>query len=628
MCGINLLLDRHKKLFSDEYIRLMSEATRHRGPDHQAWLTMEQEEYQLFIGNNRLRILDLSEQGHQPMQCGEEGRKGTRFTLSYNGELYNHYELKNELLQKGYSFRSTSDTEVLLYSLAEWGEAALPKLQGMFALAFYDKEKEQLLLARDPQGMKPLYYFSNDHYLIISSEIKGILASRLVAKELNTAQLHHYLQFRYAQKPQTFYQNIYELLPGHLLELKIGQATHEIKMEPISSGTVEGEEWNALSMLGTVEEKLTDALFTHLQADRTTGMFLSGGIDSTLMLALLRNNGSYHLPDCFTIVNSEKEAFWGTQDYLWASKAAKKYDARHFPLEVDATILHSFDSFIAEQDQPIGDSAAWLTSVLSKEATKNNVHVILSGAGADELFGGYNRHIAFYSYLQHYQKLRPLLPLLKPIGNALPAGRINHLRKPLRLWKKILKEMNVSPSETFLNFLSFHFLPDPLFQELEQEPGGFEEGWMMAALRHDRTNYLVSDILALNDKASMQHGLEMRMPYLSHGVSGFAHKLPAALLMKNGPKWILTEILRKNGGEDFVKRKKEGFGLPFGLWTKEGKTTFLWEWLQDKENPLLQVLDKKLIEQLLHQHKSGKEDFSQELFSLAVLGNWLAKEFN
>ncbi len=627
MCGINLLLDLNKSLSSAENIRLMSEATRHRGPDYQGLLTIEHPGRQVFIANNRLKIQDLGEQGNQPMQCGEKGRAGDRFTLSYNGELYNHYELKNELLQKGYLFRSTSDTEVLLYALAEWGENAVERLKGMFAFAFYDGVKEQLITARDRHGMKPLYYFSNEHYLLISSEIKGILASRLVKKELNDSQIPHYLHFRYAKKPQTFYRNIYELLPGHLLSHRAGESQPRITKTAFPAEAPYDVEQTSASLLQTVEEKLTDALFSHLETDRSPGMFLSGGIDSTLMLALLRNNSSYQIPDCFTIVNSEKEAAWGTQDYLWASRAAKKFDARHFPLEVGSSILQTFDTFIAEQDQPIGDSAAWLTSILSKEAINKNIHVILNGAGADELFGGYNRHAAFYTYLQHYSKLRPLFPWFKPLGNILPSGKINKLRKPLRLWKKILRDMDTSPSQTFLNFLSFNILSGTSNTGPEKEAGSFEEGWMMAALQHDRNNYLISDILALNDKASMRHGLEMRMPYLSDEVAGFAGSLPADLLMKNGPKWILAEILRKNGAEDFVKRKKEGFGLPFGLWVKEGKTEFMWSWLNNEENPLLQHLGKDSILHLLSMHKSGRDDFSQELFSIAVLGHWLENEF-
>lgn len=625
MCGINLLLDRKKQLLSDDCIRKMTEATLHRGPDAQAWLRIEQPGRQLFLGNNRLKILDLSEQGNQPMQCQEKGIEGQRFSLSYNGELYNHFELKNELLQKGYQFRSKTDTEVLLYALVEWGEKILSRLEGMFAFVFYDQEQDMLLLARDRQGMKPLYYYQNPDFLIVSSEIKGIFASRLLSKKLNERQLYHYLQFRYAQKPETFFQEVYELLPGHQLKLEGIKAEMEVKPFPIAAAT-NLQEKDPASIVQAVEERLTDALFSHLHTDRNIGIFLSGGIDSSLMLALLRNNSSYNLPDCYTITNSPSEAAWGTQDYLWAARAAKQYDFRHHPLAIDASILNHFSSFVAEQDQPIGDGAALLSSHLARFAGKQ-VSVVLSGAGADELFGGYNRHQAFYMYLRHHQKINILLPLLKPFENIFPAGRFNGLRKPVRLWKKLLRELDPSPSQTFLNFLSFQILEETFSNPLQQQSENFTEGWMMAALQHDRSNYLVSDILALNDKACMQHSLEMRMPYLSEEVSSYAAALPASLLMKNGRKWILAEIFKKNGGQAFVKRKKEGFGMPFGLWVKEGKTEFLWEWLHDPQHLLLQHLDAQSIRRLLSLHKSGKKDFTQELFSLAVLAHWLSKEF-
>ena len=624
MCGINLLLDRQNRLTSDDPIRRMTEATRHRGPDAQAWLKVEEARQQLFISNNRLKILDLSEQGNQPMQCAEKGKKGERFTLSYNGELYNHFELKNELLRKGYCFRSTTDTEVLLYALAEWGEEVLSRLHGMFAFAFYDKQKSELLLARDRHGMKPLYYFHDRGYLIVSSEIRGILASQLVEKELNEEQIYHYLQFRYAQKPQTFFKNIYELLPGHQIKAHTGTSEIEIKAFPVPKLqpvlTTEPDK-----LVQEVEERLTDALFSHLHTDRSVGIFLSGGIDSTLMLAILRNNSSYNLPDCFTIANSPAEAAWGTQDYLWAGRAAKQYDFRHHPLAIDASFLSSFQSFIAEQDQPIGDGAAWISAQLAHFAGQQ-VQVVLSGAGADELFGGYNRHLAFYQYLKHYQKLRFLLPGLKPLAGVLPAGKWGALRKPLRLWKKVIRELEASPSQTFLNFLRFEIVEEQFTSSLQQEKGSFTEGWMQAALQHDRNNYLISDILALNDKACMQHSIEMRMPYLSEEVSSYAAALPASLLLAGGRKWILAEILKKHGGGAYVERRKEGFGIPFGLWVKQGKTDFLWDWTSE-DHLLFRFVKKVKILDMLRLHKSGKEDFSQELFSLAVLAHWLRKEF-
>lgn len=626
MCGINLILDRKKQLPSDAGIRSMSQATLHRGPDAQAWLRKEGPGHQLFIGNNRLKILDLSDLGNQPMQCGEQGKEGGRFTLSYNGELYNYFELKNELLQKGYHFRSTSDTEVLLYALAEWGEKVLSRLNGMFALAFYDQQEDMLLLARDRHGMKPLYYHQQANLLVASSEIRGIMASKLLRKKLNERQLYYYLQFRYAQKPQTFFQEVYELLPGHVLTTRGKDSDIKISAFPVPFAPPFSET-DPAKITEAAEEKLTDALFSHLHTDRKSGIFLSGGMDSALMLALLRNNSSYNLPDCYTITNSSGEAAWGTQDYLWAERAAKQYDFRHHPLAVDASILYDFPSFIAGLDQPIGDGAALLTSHLARFAGKQ-VRVVLSGAGADELFAGYNRHHAFYAYLQHYQKIKILLPLLKPFGNILPPGKLNKLRKPLRLWKKLLRELEISPSQTFTNFLSFQIPEVRAGLNLQQEPGSFTEGWLKAALSHDRKNYLVSDILALNDKACMQHSLEMRMPYLSEEVSSFAASLPATLLTKKGRKWILGDILKKHGGKAYVERKKEGFGLPFGLWLKEGKTDFLWEWVQDPGHPLLQYLEAGTIRRWLALHKSGKEDFTQELFSLAVLAHWLTKEFN
>ncbi|WP_017731050.1 asparagine synthase (glutamine-hydrolyzing) [Nafulsella turpanensis] len=626
MCGVNLVLDRKGQLKTDEAIRRMNAATRHRGPDAEDYVRLpDTHSTQLFIGSNRLKILDLGELGNQPMQCGEQGQAGERFTLSYNGELYNFPELKNELLQKGFTFRTRTDTEVILYALAEWGEAALPRFRGMFALAFYDQQTGSLLLARDRHGMKPLYYFNNESYLLVSSELRGLLASGLVPKILNEQQVYHYLQFKHAQKPFTFFQQVFELLPGHRLKWTAGQPDIEISAWP-QPALPQITDYSPAALLENLEERLTDALFTHLQSDRPVGLFLSGGVDSTLMLALLQKNGS-QLPLCFTISNSQEEARWGTQDFLWAEKAANHYGVAHFPLEIGESLLEEFPSFASTQDQPIGDGAAWLTALLSRQAQKR-VQVVMSGAGADELFGGYNRHQAFYAYLKHYQKLQWLLPALRPTAGLIPPGLIPPLRKPFRLWKKLLNDLTPSPAQTFSNFVSFQFQDGLRQAELHNSSCNFTEGWMQSALQYDRQQYLVSDILALSDKASMQHSVEMRMPFLSEEVAPFAEALPPSVLMEKGRKWLLAEMLQNNGGRGYAQRKKEGFGLPFGLWVRKGKTDHLWQWLSDKNHPLQAFVESEKIQQLLQLHKSGKEDFSQELFSLLTLAHWLDHQFS
>jgi asparagine synthase (glutamine-hydrolysing) len=624
MCGINLLVDFQKQLSSDEAIRKMTGSLHHRGPDANASFCVGQGNKQLFIANNRLKIIDLSDAGNQPMQCNEGGKAGNRYTLSYNGELYNHFELKNELLRKGYTFHSNTDTEVLLYLLIEWGEAALSRLQGMFAFIFYDKETDRLLLARDRHGMKPLYYHSSDAYFLASSELRAIFASGLVAKKLNESQVYHYLQFRYAQKPQTFYQEVYELLPGHSLVWQTGSKAPELKAYPAPPKPV-FEPSVPANLLKQLEERLTDALFSHLHTDRGAGLFLSGGVDSTLMLALLRKHSTYQLPVCYTISHKGKNSK-PTEDAYWAAKAASQYDAPHVPIEIDSALLEQFPAFIAAQDQPIGDSAAWLTSVLSQKAA-SQVKVVLSGAGADELFGGYNRHKAFYLYLQHFRRLQWLLPVLKSAGKVLPSGSGLPGGQQSRLIKKLLQDIDPSPAQTFQNFISFSAKAAKAGEEISNEHSPFEEGWMLAALQHDRRHYLTSDILALNDKAAMQNSLEMRMPYLSEEVSALAEALPASFIMQKGRKWILNQLLTANKGAAYVKRQKQGFGLPFGLWIKEGKTDFLWRWLEQTNHPLHRFIEAEHTRKLLQAHKSGKQDHSMELFSLSVLAHWLEKEF-
>jgi asparagine synthase (glutamine-hydrolysing) len=616
MCGIHLIIDTTSRL-TREPIRKMATALHYRGPDALQVQELATASQKIFIAQNRLRITDIRPAADQLFgsPCG-------RYILAYNGEIYNYRELKASLPHR-YIFHTHTDTEVLLYLLLEEGEKCLPRLNGMFAFIWYDKQEEKVLLCRDRFGMKPLYYARTDNYLVVSSQIEGILASGFVEKKLNTSQIPYYLRYKFARRPATFFENIYEIQPGCCYTALPGQPLKKADI-PLQ-GTSQAIPENKVAY--KVEETLLEALKRHMPSEVPAGLFLSGGVDSTLLLALSKEAGITHLPVFSVASNAAGKAF-STHDYHYARMAARQYGADYHELTISSSILDGFDKFVSCIDQPVGDGAAWLTFLLSEEAGKY-VKVIVSGAGADELFAGYNRHWAYYQYLRHYHQLLKVLPILKKAASAIPAGRDLPFRKPLRLLQKMLLQASASPEQTFLNFtahLSFAGSPPGTEKAMLMDEAAIEQ-YLQKALAYDQAHYLSADILAITDRMTMQHSLEARLPYLDAEVVKLVNSLPASFLLKKGKKWLLKDMLAQKGGKPYARRPKEGFGMPFGAWLKTDTGKPFIQLLRDRDNTLYHTLSYEQAEQLLQAHISGKMDYSSELWTMVLLAAWLKKQF-
>jgi asparagine synthase (glutamine-hydrolysing) len=613
MCGIHLIVDKTLQL-SPLPVQQMQQALRYRGPNAGNQLTIKTHHQWVHIAQNRLRITDIQSEADQLFRSADG-----RYTLAYNGEIYNYREIRKRLEAK-YNFRTQSDTEVLLYLLMEQGMAGLKEVNGMFAFAFYDSQEENLYLCRDRFGMKPLFYAENEKYLIVSSEIKGILASSLIEKELNSGQIPYYLRFKFAKRPQTFFQNIYEIEPGFVYTYAAGKTLQKNTQLPAFQANIPEK-----ISITHLEQTLASAVQRHLPMEVPAGLFLSGGVDSTLLLALIQDSGIRNLP-VFSIANSTDDASFGTQDYLYARKAAKQYGAQYHEIEITPDILTHFYEFVERIDQPIGDGAAWLTWLLSQQARKY-VKVVLSGAGADELFAGYNRHQAYFQYLKNYPWLQYLLPVLKKSAFLLPASSSLPLRKQVRLLHKLLSQMDVSRRQTFVNFTA-HLTFKEIERELDpQEEAQDIEHYLKKALQYDRAHFLSADVLAITDRMTMQASLEARLPYLDAQLAALMEAVPVSVLFQKGKKWMLKDILSRRGGKAYVERSKEGFGMPFGRWLKSQKGKLLVELLQNREAILYHHTSYEEINRLLHSHLSGKSDYSSELWTIVLLIAWLEKEF-
>jgi asparagine synthase (glutamine-hydrolysing) len=623
MCGFHLIIAKKKSTANiDQALERMMQASAYRGPDANRALHWQDNRQQIYLGAQRLKITDLSDRANQPFVSPDE-----RYALLYNGELYNFYELRNRLLAQGETFSTYSDTEVVLKMLTRQGPAALQAFEGMFALAFYDRREESLLLARDTFGIKPLYYAETDSLFLASSSSRSLAVSGLVSTEIDPEQIDHYLYFRYPQKGRTLYQQIHPLPEKSYLSLSPEQNTQIQQYAPPSPPANE-QPPATTELLHQTEELLKDAVLRHIATDVPTGLFLSGGVDSTLLLALIKETGAPPIPT-FSIVNDAKEKNFGTRDYHYSRLAAEQYGSYHQEVPLNSLLFTThFEDFVRKMDQPVGDSGAMMTYLLSQQASQR-VKVVLSGAGADELFGGYNRHAAYYFYLKHYRWFTKLRGLGKSAATLLPTGFPHPFRKTFRLLKKYAHSVSDDPATTFQQFIGFPALGAPSFNStitgsvLPADPN-FVEHYLFSALEHDQRYYLIEDVLQISDRSSMAHSLELRVPYLDAPVVRYIQSLPAIFRILPGKKWILKQLLSRYGGQPYIRRAKEGFGLPFGHWLRHESLPVVQQYLDDPQQPIYQFISPEKTRHLLKMHRSGRHDFSAEIWLLLLLSAWLS----
>jgi len=614
MCAINGILD-YTQPHPKQVVGNMNQATVHRGPDHQQVWQGATNSFYLSLGNNRLNIIDKDANSNQPM-VSDDGN----FILSFNGEIYNYFDLKNELLQKGYHFKSSSDSEVLLYSLIEFGKNCIHRLNGMFAFLFADLRNEYLLAARDASGMKKLYYHQQADRWLFSSEIRGVLASGLVEKKLNESQINQYLLFNYALPPATFFNDIHEVLPGEIIEIKgLNNSFSSIQFN--SSGNHNLALYDDDKMLDQLEEVLINSVFRHCETSYPYGLLLSGGVDSTLLLALMSNHINNFIPT-YSVVSDPEINKVDAGDREFSRKAAKKYNSEHFELEVGSDIDQKVLECIYLSDQPIGDIAAFTTHLITRSAT-GKVRVLLSGAGADEYFAGYNRHWAMSKYLQ-YPNLSRLIKQMQPLINKLPGNSGTGISEKVRLLKKLANSIGRDPGQTAFNFLTNQYdelkYAHTFTFDLNQDP-------LNQFLQHDRQNFLIHDILNINDFYGMQNQVEIRSPYLDRELLHACRSLNASFLLKKNKKWLLKRILTKYGGKEFCDRSKTGFGIPVGRhFMKDSDKKWL-KFLLNKERYCYQYVNFEMIQKTVNLHQAGKMDLSRELWSVFFLAVWLEKEF-
>lgn len=627
MCGIAGLWDPQRSQAEPElrtWVERMVDALRHRGPDDSGvWVSPT---VGLGLGHSRLSVIDLSVAGHQPMEsaCG-------RFVLVYNGEIYNYLDLRRNLEAQGHRFLGHSDTKVLLGAIAQWGvEQALERLVGMFAFALWDVPRQRLLLVRDRLGKKPLYYGWWAGRFVFASELKALARLPGFSPDIDRGALALFLQHNYVPGPWSIYREIYKLPPGTLLELK-GAAE---RPAPRAYWSLEQAVLRGMEdpFRGTVDEAaeelhslLADAVQRRMIADVPLGAFLSGGIDSSLVVGLMQAHSSRPVRT-FTIGFEEREY----DEAPYAAAVARYLGTDHTEQYVRPREAWEVIPRLPEiYDEPFGDSSAVPTFLVS-ELARRQVTVVLSGDGGDELFGGYQRYLHIGRLWRALERVP--LAVRKAAGRALAwgaGGLPGALRS--RVAGRAQRLGIATPGEMYVGH-NIHW-PDAhrlvlgaerreaLAAQPQRWPNRrhYLEQWMYA----DTVSYLPDDILVKLDRASMAVALEARTPLLDHRVVEFAWRLPLEWKIRGATgKWLLRRVLPRHVPRELFERPKAGFGVPIDHWLR-GPLRDWAEALLDEHRLRQQAFfDPAPIRQKWEEHLSGRTAWHYHLWDVLMFQAW------
>lgn len=618
MCGICGQLNfRRNEAVEPDTIRRMTDTMVHRGPDDEGYFISGS----LGLGFRRLSIIDLLG-GHQPMSDPDE-----TVWIIFNGEIYNYQELRIHLRSRGHQFRTNSDTEVIIYGYKEWGTGVFKHLNGMFGLAIWDVKKQRLVVARDPMGIKLVYYKIDDGQITFGSEVRPILAAENSQPKVDPVALKLFLQFRYTPSPLTIFQGIRKLAPGTMLVLEKGECRetrwYNFTPTPFTGRNVETEAVHELL------ELYKGAVRRHLLSDVPLGVLLSGGLDSGLLLALMNENGGPW--PAYTIGYGKSFA---DDELTDAADTAAVLGARHVTVKLDQNEFESSLPGIVEcLEEPIAASSIVPMYFVSQRA-RQDVKVALIGQGPDELFGGYNRHLGI-----RYGDWWRWLPggLRSVIGSAVNGlPRSEMLKRGVRSLgvedrlRRYQDVFSLASSEGIERLFREDVLPVERGPELldywcglraqienTDELGGFQ-------LLEIRSS-LPDELLMYADKLSMTHSLEVRVPYLDRTVVEYVQRLGSNLKVRNGTrKWLHRQVCRNYLPPRVLKRKKRGFAVNVvDKWLHASFSGSLSELLLDKDSLMFQLLKPEPVRELLHDHRSGRHDNHKLLFSLLMLEQWL-----
>jgi asparagine synthase (glutamine-hydrolysing) len=580
----------------------------------------------------RLAIQDLSAAGHQPMIS-----KDGRYVIVYNGEVYNATELRYLLEAKGLNFQGHSDTEVILEACAQWGAfETASQLIGMFSFGLWDKQERSLTLVRDRLGIKPLYYGKVGSVFLFGSELKALLAYNKFDKSLNVEALGSYFKYNFIPAPHTVYNNGYKLLPGTILTFnEDGKSKSQVFWDPLKI-VQKGFNLRELSphhdkdKINDLEELLKDAIQRRMVADVPLGAFLSGGVDSSTVVAIMQSLSPH--PIKTYSIGFEEEGF---NEAEYARAVAQHLKTDHHELILSPQdVLSVVPQLPKYFDEPFADASQIPTYLVSKLA-RESVTVALSGDGGDELFGGYNRH----NIASQVQKIYGILPLAlrSIIGDALKLGSEDFWDRAIpskilpqagdKLYKlanvlkakdaKELYDILLSQKKPSKNFILHQDTANLCHSEVQFS------SFMDSIQYWDLIKYLPDDILTKVDRASMAVGLEARVPLLDHRIVAFAWGLPADMKIRGSvTKWILRQVLYRYVPKNLIERPKMGFGVPIGKWLKGPLRPWAEELITEKRLKNSDFFDVQQVRQMWHEHLKGQRNYQHQLWSILMFEAW------
>lgn len=624
MCGVSgFLLSSQFSNAALQSLQSKIAAIKHRGPDDSG--TWFDEKQGIALGHTRLAIVDLSPAGHQPMASACD-----RYVIAFNGEIYNHLELRAQLESQGSApaWRGHSDTETLLACFSAWGiEATLKATVGMFALALWDKQEKVLTLARDRFGEKPLYWGWNNGTLLFGSELKALKAFPEFDAQVDRNSLALLLQYNYIPAPHSIYQGIEKLKAGHYVQIRQGQSRVDVKPLPFWSFKQAVEQGIQNPFAGTdlqavdeLQNRLSTSIKDQMLADVPLGAFLSGGVDSSTVVALMQKQTTQPVKT-FAIGFNEP----GYNEAVYAKEVAQHLGTDHTELYVGSDDALALVPQLANiYCEPFADSSQLPTYLVSKMA-KEHVTVSLSGDGGDELFGGYNPYQFAPSI---WNKIKRLPLPLRKLACSVLAG----LPLPDKL-QKLLSVFPAKDQQSFYRLMMSHWItptnivkgssvPSVLLNSPQDWPqiDSFEH-WMMAM---DAGQYMSDDILVKVDRAAMANSLETRVPLLDHRVFEFAWQLPLHMKIRNGVgKWALREVLYRHVPKSMIERPKKGFSIPLAQWLRGPLRDWAENLLSEKRLINEGYFNPKPIRKAWEQHITGKADNALKLWSIIMFQAWL-----
>lgn len=618
MCGITgkIYLDTSKDVYQDE-LKKMADSIYHRGPDDEGFYI----DKNVGLGFRRLSIIDLKS-GHQPLS-NEDGS----VWIVFNGEIYNYKELQEDLLKQGHVFRTNCDTETIVHLYEQHGTDCLKYLRGMFAFAIWDSNKKQLFCARDRFGIKPFYYYIDNSKFVFGSEIKAILKSDGIDKKLSYDALDSYFAFKYITSDLSIYTNIKKLQPGHYLVLSFKSKVNieikrywEIDFEPDYSKTE--SQW-----MDEIEENFSETVKLHMMSDVPLGAFLSGGIDSSSVVAMMAKNSSQPIKT-FSIGFKHQHS----NELIYAQEIANKYGCEHQEQIIEPESISLLPLMVSAFDEPFADSSAIPTYYVSKLA-RERVTVALSGDGGDELFAGYT------SYTKFMKLHSSPFSFNSPAANKLIWGNFHELIPQSVKGKGLMYFLSQDKKylgaylsdwtkserqELILNNAKINYKNgSELYKEkiLNEE---VKHDFISNLQYLDLKTYMVDDILTKVDRASMMNSLEVRVPFLDHKFAELTFKIPWNLKLKgNDKKYILKKSMTKYLPGNILNHPKQGFGVPLSLWFKNDLREYINDTLLSQHPLLSNYLDKNYVKKIIEQNRKGRRDFSSKIWSLLFFEEWL-----